>query len=153
MSQLFPDLIGSLDGHKPNGDAYPRYRIMLHAERGEVETVNDVFGRQVDDDRLIDGQIQLVDCRDIVFCVGVRPVQSKWIIGVNKFNVSSTELSVGTGIMDVPCELFSNDVDVNCVFLGGEVINALRPERIVEPRNQATAIDPSEDATPSPEND
>ena len=61
---------------------------------------------------LFDGQVHLVQRRDVVFCRRVVSIEPERVgLQVEQLEIGTSELSVGAGIVDVPRELLARDLD------------------------------------------
>ena len=99
--------------------------------------MDDVLAPQPHDDRLVYGQVELVERRDVVFRRGVGAIESQGIrLDVEQLDVGSAEYPVGAGIVDVPCELLGGDLNDQRLAFRGHAIHSGGPERDGESEQQ-----------------
>ena len=78
------------------GIVRPGNGVLLHAELGHAEAVDDVLASQLDDDRLVHRQVELIERRDVVLGGRIRAVEAERIrLHVDQLDVGPAELPVG----------------------------------------------------------
>ena len=125
-----PHLGGRDVGDEPDGNRQARDGVLLHAELWHAEAVNHVLAAQPHDDRLVHGQVELIERRDVVFRGRIGAVEPKRVrLEVEQLDVRAAEYPVVAGVVDVPRELLAGDLHEQRVALRGNVIDPRGPER------------------------
>ena len=117
-----------IGGDEPDGDRQARDGVLLHAKLGHAEAVDDVLAPEPHDDRLVHGQIELIDRRDVVLRGRIGAIESQGIrLEVEQLDVRAAEYPVGAGIVDVPGELLAGDLNDQRFALRRQVVDPARP--------------------------
>ena len=92
--------------------------------------MDDVLAPEPDDDRLVHGQIELIERRDVVFRRGIGAIESQGVrLEVEQLDVGAAEDAVGAGIVDVPGELLGGDLNGQRLASWRNVIDPRGPHR------------------------
>ena len=83
---------------------------------GQEEAVDDVFRREVDDDRPVHLHVELVEGDDVVLPGGVVGVEPEGLVERDEVDVAAAEDAVLAGVLDVPRELFGDHAEFQRVL-------------------------------------
>ena len=125
-----PHLRGRDGGDEPDGDRQAGDGVLLHAKLGHAEAVDDVLAPEPHDDRLVHGQIELIDSRDVVLRGRIGAIESQRVrLEVEQLDVRAAEYPVGAGIVDVPGELLAGHLNDQRFVVRGHVVDPRGPQR------------------------
>src|SRR5262249_7054984 len=103
--------------------------VLLHAELGHAEAVDDVLASQLHDDRLVRRQIELIDRRDVVLPGWIGAIESQRVrLQVEQLDVGVAEFPVRAGVVDVPGERLAGDLNHQRLALRGPAIDPRGPD-------------------------
>src|SRR5438132_11189068 len=98
----FPESVAHLFGrdrrYEPDGNVHAGDRILLHPHFVKAEAVNHVLAGQVDENRPVDRQVQLVDGRDVVFRVRIGAIETERVVSRHDFDVDAAGLPAAAGV-------------------------------------------------------
>ena len=115
-------------------DGEARDRVLLHAKLGHAEAVDDVLAPEPHDDRPVDGYIELIERRDVVFRGGIVAIESERVrLQIEQLEVRAAEYPVGARIVDVPGELLAGDLNGQRFTSGRHVADPRGPSGIAKP--------------------
>jgi hypothetical protein len=92
--------------------------------------VDDVEAREVDDRRLADGEMQLVDGDDVIGRRRILVIEADRVrLGIDQFRAGRAEFPVRTGVVDVPGELLPDHPHDGRIRFVRKAVGARGPER------------------------
>ena len=96
--------------------------VLLDAELGDGEAVNDVLRVDAEVDFAVDGEDELAG-DEVVAAGGVGGVEAEGVAcaGGDEAGIGAAEASVGTGVVEVPGELHAGDADLERGGVGAGV--------------------------------
>ena len=118
-----------------HGDAESGHGVLLGAHRVDGESVDHVHRADVEDDRLVVRDHDVVVDDEVVLAQRIRLVQAKFVRR-EELDVAPAEFSVESGIAGIPSELLADDPKRGGLVLLREVRRGLRPKRDGEPDQQ-----------------
>ncbi len=81
----------------------------------------------MNNDRLIDRNIELVDLHEIIFPRGIIAIEPNRIGSVHQFRLHHAKLTVFTGVMDIPGKLFGHHPqDQRVFFIGNSFLTVIQ---------------------------
>src|ERR1700735_4188126 len=114
-------VLADFGGREVNRNRQAGDGVLLQAEFTDVKIVDNVLGVEDQFDLAIYWNRERWDY-DVVFSGRIVGIDSEWIAGrsADLFGVNAAELSVGTGIAEVECELVCGHFDLDGVGFCGD---------------------------------
>src|SRR5690349_21539765 len=103
---VFPNF----SGLEPDGDAHAGNGVLGDAHGDDFEGMDDIFGTDVRDDRLVNDDVKLVVELNIVFTTGIIWIDTEYVAGADQLHVLLAEFAVLSGVTEVPVELLGDDL-------------------------------------------
>ena len=91
--------------------------------------MNHVLGTQINQHRLVDGNVDFVQHLHVVLAGGIGGVNAEDVVVGHQLHVLPAKFSIRAGIARVPRELLRDDLDHRGFFGCGKMAHVFRPQR------------------------
>ena len=119
----------SVRRHKPAGNPQAGNRVLTHAHGDDFQRVDHVLGADIHDDRLADGDVDLIEQLHVVLAVRVGRIHAKDVVELDEFHVLPAEFAIEAGVTGVPGVLLGDDLNNGGIFRRRKFIHGLGPQR------------------------
>src|SRR5665213_1805342 len=124
------DLVAAnLRRHKPAWDPQAGNRVLTHAHGDDFQRMDHVLGTDIHDNRLADGNVNLIEHLNVVRAVRVGVINAKGVGRDDELHVLPAENSVRPGIARIPVVLFGDDLNHGGILRRRKFIHGLGPQR------------------------